>query len=90
MGWRLGRRLSRFLVAARKTHAKQVHTVFQSGETSSIPGACVPRTSGWLSVTSGSYPVGLWRHYGTASGDQASTTDEKPALASAGLTDQVE
>ena len=38
----------------------------------------------------GLYPVGLWCLHGTASGDPASTTDEKPALASAGLTSQVE
>ena len=53
MGWRLGRRLSRFLVAARETRAKQAHTGFQSGETSSIPGACVPRASVEFSIRSG-------------------------------------
>jgi hypothetical protein len=42
------------------------------------------------SGTSGSYPVGLWCRRGTATGDPFNTTDEKPALASAGLTDQVE
>ncbi|TKS60750.1 MAG: hypothetical protein EWM72_01055 [Nitrospira sp.] len=39
---------------------------------------------------SGYYPVGLLSPEGTASGEPANTTDEMPALASAGLTDQVE
>lgn len=42
-GWRLGRRVDVRDVAARKTRAKQEPADFQSGETSSIPGACVPR-----------------------------------------------
>jgi hypothetical protein len=37
----------------------------------------------------GFHPVGLRCRYGTASGESASTTDEKPAPVSAGLTDQV-
>jgi hypothetical protein len=65
-------------------------TSFQSGETSSIPGACVPRVAG-------DTPLTLWHlvlldlrcQFGTANGEPAGTTDEKPALASAGLTDQV-
>jgi hypothetical protein len=35
--------LNCWVVAARKTRAKQDQASFQSGETSSIPGACVPR-----------------------------------------------
>lgn len=37
----------------------------------------------------GFHPVGLRCRNGTASGASASTTDEKPAPASVGLTDQV-
>jgi len=34
--------------------------------------------------------IGLWCRYGTASGEPASTTDQKPVLESAGLCGQVE
>lgn len=43
--WRLGRRHRRSVVAARETHARRGHARFRSGETTSIPGTCVPRTS---------------------------------------------
>lgn len=43
-GWRLGRPFVFYMFAARETHAMSGHAGFQSGETSSIPGACVPRT----------------------------------------------
>jgi hypothetical protein len=62
----------------------------QSGETSSIPGACVPHSATDLHFKNGSSPSqGFTCRYGTASGDPASMTDEKPALASAGLMGQV-
>jgi len=50
---------------------------------------CSSRHGGYSSIP-GCYPVGLWCHHGTASGVPVSTTDEKPALATAGLTGQVE
>jgi len=50
---------------------------------------CSSRCGGYSSIP-GCYPVGLWCHHGTASRDPVSTTDEKPALATAGLTGQVE
>lgn len=63
---------------------------FQSGETSSIPGTCVPHATEhfsaqeWLSPSEGS-PY----QSGTAGEELVSMTDEKPALASAGLMGQV-
>jgi hypothetical protein len=54
------------------------------------PGRLCSSRRGGFSGNSGRYPVGLWCLNGTASGDPASATDEKPALASAGLTSQVE
>ena len=44
-GRRLGRRNCNCDVAARKTRAKPGHASFQSWETSSIPGTCVPRAA---------------------------------------------
>lgn len=87
---RLGRRNCYNNVAARKTRARPGHASFQSWETSSIPRRLCSSRRGGYSGRAGCYPVGLWCRYGTASGDPASTTDEKPALASAGLTNQVE
>ena len=79
------------IVAALKTHSIPVIQGFQSGETSSIPGACVPLAPEdsfayeWLSPCLQGSPC----RSGTASEELVSMTDEKPALASAGLMGQV-
>ncbi len=63
---------------------------FQSGETSSIPGACVPRAASGSPVNKAHIRLVSGAMLAQPAGEPAGTTDEKPALASAGLTDQVE
>ena len=56
---------------------------FQSGETTSIPGACVPHAPEAVSaLTALAPPVakGCVCRYGTASEEPVSVTDEKPTL----------
>jgi hypothetical protein len=80
------------VVAALKTHTILAIQGFQSGETSSIPGACVPLATEdfsayeWLSP---SLYEGFPCRSGTASEDLVSMTDEKPTRASVGLMGQV-
>jgi len=87
--WRLGRQETCSDVAARKTRAMRGTSCFLSGETSSIPGTGVPRSSTNSLDGSGRYPIGHSCLHGTAWRESTRTTDEKPAFASAGLTDQV-
>lgn len=65
---------------------------FQSGETSSIPGTCVPHAPGAISAYTAFAPLVAKRcsyQYGTASEEPVSVTDEKPTLISVGLMGQV-
>lgn len=88
--WRLGRRWDVSDIAARRPARNQIKQASSRGRHRQSQGLV------FLGPASGSpfvlrpHPVGLLCHQGTASGEPASTTDEKPALASAGLTDQVE
>ena len=88
-GWRLGRRIRFSIVAAREAHTILASLGIQSGEISSVPGACVPRPA-WCSTSRARFRL----VYGAATAqpveDPAKTTDETPTLASVGLTDQVE
>ena len=80
------------VVAAQKTHAMLVICGFQSGETSSIPGTCVPHAPGAISAYTAFAPLAAKRcscQYGTASEEPVSVTDEKPTLISVGLMGQV-
>ena len=45
------------VVATHKTHTILVIPGFQSGETSSIPGACVPPAAEDCSAINGAYPL---------------------------------
>lgn len=81
-----------FVVAALNTHT--IHLVIQgsqSGETSSIPGACVPHATEDFSAQNGCRPSqeGSLCRSGTAGEELVSMTDEKPTLASVGLMGQV-
>ena len=79
-----------FIRAAHRTRAKSGVEDFPSGDNSLIPGACVPRTADDSSLTCWhAIPFRMRCRCGTASEEPASTTDGQPALASAGLTDQV-
>ena len=78
------------IIAALKTHTILVIQGFQSGETSSIPGTGVPLAAEDIPLSTALSPKGFTCLYGTASGDTASMTDEKPILlASVGLMGQV-
>ena len=78
-----------WIVAARKTRAMSGHASISSWETSSIPGACVPRAA--VDAPENQADNQLVGGAITAQpGRSGSTIDEIPALASAGLTDQVE
>ena len=87
---RLGRRNCNHVVAARKTRANLGHANFQSWETSSIPGACVPRAAADSPVVQADIRLVCGALTAQPVEIRASATDEKPALASAGLTNQVE
>lgn len=87
--WRLGRQDTCSNVAARKTRTMRNALDFQSGETSSIPGTGVPRSSTDSLASSGRHPIGPSCFHGTTWRESTRTTDEKPASASTGLTDQV-
>jgi len=65
---------------------------FQSGETTSIPGTCVPHAPDAVSAYTAFAPPGAKGcscQYGTASEEPVSVTDEKPTLISVGLMGQV-
>jgi hypothetical protein len=91
--WRLGRRVSyRFVSAQLKLRpARQARCwALIGGKQIGPRRLCSSRQRRVLLMKTGWCPVGLWCHYGTASGEPASTTDQKPALESAGLCGQVE
>jgi hypothetical protein len=80
------------VVAAQKTHAMLVICGFQSGETSSTPGTCVPHAPESISAYTAFTPSltkGSSCQHGTASEEPVSVTDEKPTLISVGLMGQV-
>lgn len=79
------------VVAAQKTHTRQVVQGFQSGKTSSVPGTCVPPASERLSAHMALAIMykGHTCHSGTANEESASKTDEKPTRESVGLMGQV-
>jgi hypothetical protein len=79
------------VVAAQKTHTRQIVQSFQSGKTSSVPGTCVPPASEGLSAHMALAIMyeGHACHSGTASEESASKTDEKPTRESVGLMGQV-
>ena len=64
---------------------------FQSGETTSIPGAVFYAPEAGAAYTAFAPPVekGCLCHHGTASEEPVSVTDEKPTLISVGLMGQV-
>jgi hypothetical protein len=92
--WRLGRQVSYVIVAAQlklRPARQPEHWAADRGSTNTsqalvflTPASSSPR---WKQASN--RLVFLCR-YGTASGEPASTTDQKPALESAGLCGQVE
>jgi hypothetical protein len=93
--WRLGRRniILRYIVAALKTHPILVIQGFQSGETSSIPGAVFLLLPMFLrsrmAFTLKFKSKALVPIRAQPAKNSVSMTDEKPTLASVGLTGQV-
>ncbi len=89
---RLGRLMMISVVAAQKTHAILTMSGFQPGETSSIPGACVPHAPETLSAST-AFALPLEKdcpcRHGTASEEAVSVTNEKPTRVSVGLMGQV-
>lgn len=80
------------IVAAQKTHAILTMYGFPPGETSSIPGACVPHAPETLSAyTALALPLekDCPCRCGTASEEPVSVTNEKPTRVSVGLMGQV-
>ncbi len=63
---------------------------FQPGEAAPSPGACVPRAASGFPGNKAHIRLVSGAILAQPAGEPAGTTDEKPALASAGLTDQVE
>ena len=91
--WRLGRQSNYVIVSAQYTlrpARKEGLALLIGGKQHHPRRLCSSRQRRVLHHVIKLIPVGLWCHYGTASGKPASTTDQKPALQSAGLCGPVE